>query len=420
MSIAGKSLDFDPPAAQNAGPMPALRAVGLRSWTARRLERLAPKLTYGRLRLVLPDGGRLEFAGVKPGVEATVVMHRWRALRRLALGGDIGFAEAYIDGDWSSPDIVAIIRLAAKNGSAFDAAMRGSRALRWIERLRHFSRSNSRLGSRTNILAHYDLGNDFYRRWLDASMMYSSAIWTSETPDLEAAQALRVNRIVERLGVERGQSVLEIGCGWGALANRLAEAGAGRVTALTLSPSQSAWARASARERGFADTVDVRLQDYRDVEGVYDRIVSIEMIEAVGEAWWPTYFATLRRSLKAGGRAVIQAITIAEDRFENYLRTPDFIQKHVFPGGLLPTKRVIAERAKQAGLTLVGAEWFAPSYALTLAEWRRRFEAEWDEIAKLGFDARFRRLWRYYLSYCEAGFAEGAIDVGLYTIERAS
>ncbi|NLH80307.1 MAG: class I SAM-dependent methyltransferase, partial [Phyllobacteriaceae bacterium] len=227
-----------------------------------------------------------------------------------------------------------------------------------------------------------------------------------------------LDRIAERLALEGGESVLEIGCGWGALAAHLAEGRAGRVTGLTLSPSQLAWARDVAAARGLADRVDLRLQDYRDVDETFDRIVSIEMFEAVGEAWWPTYFGTLARALKPGGRAVLQVISIAEDRYEDYRRDTDFIQKHVFPGGFLPSKSAFAAAVAAAGLRLEAAEHFGLSYAETLAEWRRRFHARWEEIAPLGFDERFRRLWDYYLAYCEAGFREGAIDVGLYTLEK--
>jgi cyclopropane-fatty-acyl-phospholipid synthase len=247
-------------------------------------------------------------------------------------------------------------------------------------------------------------------------MQYSSALWTEDTPDLEAAQALKLNRVVELLDLSGGESVLEIGCGWGSLATRLAETEGAGVTAITLSPAQLAFARARATSRGCDRRVDFRLLDYRDVSGRFDRVVSIEMLEAVGEARWPRYFQTVAKSLKAGGRAVLQTITIDEAYYEHYRRNPDFIQKHVFPGGFLPSKPALEAQIEQAGLRVVERQSFGSSYARTLAEWRTRFLSRWPEAAALGFDDRFRRLWDYYLAYCEAGFAEGTIDVTLLSI----
>jgi cyclopropane-fatty-acyl-phospholipid synthase len=401
-----------------AADVAALAGSKIRGIRARLFDRLLAGLTAGRMRVILPSGESFVRAGREPGPEATIRIRRWRMLARLLTGGDIGFAEAYVAGDWTSPDPVAVIRLAARNTEELRRAVRGSTPFRVVERLRHLLNRNSRRGSRRNIEAHYDLGNDFYRRWLDGTMLYSSALFDATTPTLEAAQARKLGRIAELLALGGGESVLEIGCGWGALAAHLAEAGAGRVTGITLSPSQLAWARDVAVGRGLDDRVDLRLQDYRDVEETFDRIVSIEMFEAVGEAWWPTYFGTIARALKPGGRAVLQVISIADDRFEDYRRDTDFIQKHVFPGGFLPSKSAFEAAVTAAGLRLEAAEHFGLSYAETLAEWRRRFHDRWEEIAPLGFDDRFRRLWDYYLAYCEAGFREEAIDVGLYTLTR--
>jgi cyclopropane-fatty-acyl-phospholipid synthase len=249
-------------------------------------------------------------------------------------------------------------------------------------------------------------------------MQYSSSLWSDATPDLEAAQSAKLKRIVDLLDLRGGDRILEIGCGWGELALRLAETKEVSVTGLTISPAQLGYARAAAAARAGGSRVDFRLQDYRDIEGRFDRIVSIEMIEAVGKVRWPLYFQKLSEALLPGGRIVLQAITIDEAFADGYRRNPDFIQTHIFPGGCLPTRSAIEAEAPRAGLRLTREERFGGSYARTLAEWRRRFHARWPDVARLGFDSRFRRLWDYYLAYCEAGFAEGAIDVGLMTLER--
>jgi cyclopropane-fatty-acyl-phospholipid synthase len=406
--IGDASVQWDPPAGD---PNPGRRL--------RRIEPLISGIRHGRLRVHLPNGRVLASSDGGAGLQALLVIERWRALRRLALGGDIGFAEAYIDGDWTSPDPVALLRLAARNVQPVTAASRGLAIVKLATRLRHLMRGNTRRGSRRNIMAHYDLGNDFYALWLDPAMQYSSAIWSAGTADLEAAQAAKLDAVVDWLALDGGERVLEIGCGWGALATRLAETKAAEVTALTLSPAQLDYARARAASSERGRGVDFRLQDYRDAQGRFDRIVSIEMIEAVGEARWPLYFGKLGDSLAPGGRIVLQAITIDEPLADGYRRNPDFIQTHVFPGGCLPTKSALKALIERAGLRLVRSQTFGASYARTLAEWRRRFHARWPEAELLGFDSRFRRLWDYYLAYCEAGFAEGAIDVGLMAIERA-
>jgi len=403
--------------AGSAEELPILgRGLDPRIWV---LARLLDRLRFGSLSVTLPTGRTFVRVGRDPGPEAGVVLHRWRALRRLFAGGDIGFAQAWIDGDWSSPDLTALIRLAARNLQALGGAQKGSAVSRLASRLRHLLNANTRRGSARNIVAHYDLGNDFFRLWLDDAMLYSSALWDGSTPTLEAAQSRKIERIRDLLQIEGGERILEIGCGWGALAVRLAQAGAAHVAGLTISPAQFDFARALPAARDSAAQLDFRLQDYRDVEGLYDRIVSIEMVEAVGQAWWPTYFGKIASSMKPGGRAVLQAITVADEHFDDYRRTVDFIQRYIFPGGCLPSKTALQQQFEQAGLRLVSHESFGLSYARTLAEWRRRFHASWPEVAALGFDDRFRRLWDYYLSYCAAGFLEGVTDVGLFCVEHA-
>lgn len=280
------------------------------------ITRLLNNIHRGRLRITLPGGGTIEKSGTSEGIDAILVLHNWRAIRRLFVNGDIGFAEGFIENDWSTPDLTALIRFAAQNRDAFTKSMRGSLPMRLINRLAHGLNANTRRGSRRNIEAHYDLGNEFYRQWLDPSMLYSSAIFDLMTPTLEAAQQRKLERIAEKLQLTGNKDVLEIGCGWGALAIHLATQHNANVTGITLSPSQLRWAENAAEKTDKADRIKLKLQDYRDVKGQFDNIVSVEMFEAVGEAYWPSYFGTLKRCLKPGGRAVLQIISIEENRFD--------------------------------------------------------------------------------------------------------
>lgn len=370
----------------------------------------------GRLTVETPTGRRWVYQGNEPGPDATVMLKRWRALRRL-MGGDIAFAEAYREGDWSSPDLVAFFTWVTANEQALTALWRGTSMVRLLDRLRHGLRGNSRAGSRRNIAAHYDLGNDFYAGWLDAGMNYSSALYETGEETLETAQAAKIARALNLLGLEREGRVLEIGSGWGAVIESVARAGH-HVTGITLSREQLRYASERVSSAGLGDHADLQLIDYRDVGGHYDAIVSIEMLEAVGEQYWQVYFERLAELLKPGGRAVLQVITITEDRFEAYRRRPDFIQRYIFPGGMLPTRSIIAARADDAGLRPVASEHFGASYALTLAVWRQRFLAAQVDNWCFGGDEKFRRLWEYYLAYCEAGFRVQALDVGFYVFER--
>lgn len=381
--------------------------------------RIMARLARGSLEVTTPEGLRLSHRAALPGPEASVVLHRWRAVRRLVLGGDIAFAEAYGDGDWSSPDLAKVVELAAVNGPDFEGRLTGTPLARLVNRLQHRRRPNSRSGSSRNIIAHYDLGNDFFSAWLDPGMSYSSGLYDTGSTTLDEAQRAKQDRAIALLDLRGGESVLEIGIGWGGLAERILAAHDGVLTGVTLSPSQLAHAQERLRQAGVASRAQLRLQDYRDVPGRFDRIVSIEMLEAVGEAYWPTYFRTLRERLNPGGVAVLQVITISEDRFAGYRRSADFIQRHIFPGGMLPSPSVLREQVAQAGLVMDHEETFGQSYARTLADWHERFIHALPDVARCGLDERFQRLWRYYLAYCEGGFRAGAIDVGFYRFRRA-
>lgn len=379
---------------------------------------LLKSVSVGRLAVTLPSGATLIAEGTTAGVFADIQLKRGRALRRLLLSGDIGFAEGYRDGDWATSDLKALLLWSQQNEQALAKLAQGSWLRRALQAAQHRLRANTRINSRRNIAAHYDLGNAFYARWLDAGMNYSSGLYRHADDTLETAQDAKLSRVIELLDLKGGERVLEIGCGWGGLAERLAEDASHRVTALTLSAAQLDYAGARFDSRGWCERVDLRQQDYRDAAGTFDRFVSIEMLEAVGEQYWPVYFDTVRKRLAPGGKAVLQVITIDGRCFAAYRQRPDFIQTHIFPGGMLPTREIIQKHAEQAGLTLLTSEMFGASYARTLSDWRERFHRAWPAIAALGFDERFRRLWTYYLAYCEAGFDSRVLDVGLYQLQR--
>ena len=380
-----------------------LRDVGHLARDTRLVFELLDNLHGGMLEIRLPDGSSRLFGEGEHGV--TLNVHDEAMFSQVLARGDIGLAEAYLDGHWDSPDVTGLLTLLTRNRDALKKAVYGSWRNLLAARLRHWLNRNSRAGSKRNIMAHYDLGNDFYRLWLDRSMSYSSALYRAvDDGELESAQRAKYRRLLRRLHAEPGQSVLEIGCGWGGFAEIAVQEGL-QVTGLTLSPAQLEWARKRVPE------ADLRLQDYRDTSERFDHIVSIEMFEAVGERWWPTYFRTIARALKPGGRAVIQSITIRDDLFAEYRKGTDFIQQYVFPGGMLPSRSAFRAAAAKQGLTVHGEYAFGKDYARTLAEWRHAFESNWPQIAALGFDEQFRRLWRMYLSYCEAGFLAGNIDV---------
>jgi cyclopropane-fatty-acyl-phospholipid synthase len=378
---------------------------------------MATKLQSGALTIELANGARHRIRGAAPGPEGHLRLHRERAIRRFITGGRLGFSEAYLDGDWDSDDLARLLELMSRNEQVYDDLDGGSLWRRIPARLQHLVRVNTRRGSRRNILAHYDLSNDFYRRWLDRSMTYSSAQFAHPDMTLEEAQQAKYRAIVERLELRPHHHLLEIGCGWGGFAEFVGREVGARVTAITISEAQHAHAAERIQAAGLSDRVDVRLLDYRDVADVYDRIASIEMFEAVGERYWPTYFGKLRSCLRPEGRATLQVITIADRYFQSYRKGVDFIQRHVFPGGMLPSPGVLQREIARAGLRPIAEVAFGLDYARTLAEWGRRFRGAWPDIVRLGFDHRFRRLWDYYLAYCETGFRVGYTDVRQITLE---
>ena len=372
--------------------------------------RILERIEFGSL-LLQHDDCEWLVRGSKPGPEAALqVRNPMRLLGKILMSGDIGFAESYMSGDWESPDLTELLLLLVHNEQALSAPSRSTSLVKWLNRLRHRMNRNSIRGSRRNIAAHYDLGNDFYRLWLDPSMTYSAALFDASEADLEWAQRRKYGRLLDLLDARPGHRVLEIGCGWGGFAIEAAKRGL-RVTGITLSREQLAFARRRVMEAGMRESVELRLQDYRQLTENFDHIVSIEMLEAVGEENWDAYAATLKRCLNPGGRAALQFITIDESAFEAYRRNPDFIQRYIFPGGMLPTLSGFRASVEKSGLRAVRADLFGEDYARTLSEWQRRFLEAGPEIERMGFGERFRRMWAYYLSYCEAGFRNGRIDL---------
>jgi cyclopropane-fatty-acyl-phospholipid synthase len=372
---------------------------------------IAERIAVGRLVLELPDGSVRTVASGTPGPCGHLRLHRLRAIRRFVTGGSLGFAEAYLDGDWDSDDLPQTLEVLALNDAAYAHEGRARGLTRLLARARHLLRANSRSGSRRNVLAHYDLGNEFFRRWLDPGMTYSSARFDGVDVDLGTAQQRKFESLVAVLDPPPDSHLLEIGCGWGGFAEYLATTRQARVTAITISDEQHAYAARRIHEAGLGERVEVRLQDYRDVDGRFDGIASIEMLEGVGERYWPVFFARLRDVVKPGGRIGIQAITIADHYFDAYRKGCDFIQRHVFPGGMLPSPAVLERETARAGLVETDRHTFGADYGRTLDEWNRRFQAAWSEVRELGFDDRFKRLWEYYLAYCAAGFKVGFTDV---------
>ena len=401
------------------------------TYSARLLFQVLSRLVKGRLTVTTPEGTRRVFAGPEAGPVADLEIRDWKAVGRMVRAADIGVAECWRDGLIATGDMTALLALCEANQSALEAVWYGNPVVAFLYRVAHWLRPNTRAGSRKNIHAHYDLGNDFYALWLDRTMTYSAGLFpglparngaarpgprprgegAGAAEELARAQEAKYERMLASLGVTADHHLLEIGCGWGGLALYAARTRGCRVTGITISRAQLAFAREAVAEAGLAPLVELRLQDYRDLDGQYDRIVSIEMIEAVGERWWPAYFRKLRDCLKPGGRACLQAITIDEAAFEGYRRSSDFIREYIFPGGMLASVERLSREARAAGLSVGEPFRFGPHYAQTLRRWRERLDAREREVRALGFDERFLAIWRFYLHYCEVGFDAGRTDV---------
>jgi cyclopropane-fatty-acyl-phospholipid synthase len=387
---------------------------------ARAVFRLLGQLRYGSLDVRLPDGAMAHFGTAGgDGPRAQIALRNWNACAAALKSGDIGFAETYMAGDWTTPDLATLLQVFTANRDAVEQVVYGSWWGALLYRARHAFNRNSRRGSKKNIHAHYDLGNEFYRLWLDPTMSYSSAWFEGDrSGDFIEAQRAKTRRALAACGVGRGDRVLEIGCGWGALAEVAAAERGALVTGVTLSTEQLDHAKARLAAAGL--DADLRLQDYRDIDDPpFDAIVSIEMFEAVGRRYWSGFFRAVRALLKPGGTACIQSITIRDDLFDRYLRSTDFIQQYIFPGGLLPSAREFTAAAAAAGLEVVEAFDFGTDYAETLRRWRERFLEQEGAVRGLGFDTRFMRLWEFYLAYCQAAFATGNTSVVQFTLRRS-
>ncbi|KIN72512.1 SAM-dependent methyltransferase [Sulfitobacter guttiformis] len=393
--------------AQNGLPRYFARVMGM-----------ASSLRYGRIDFILPDGRHFRAEGPNPGPVAELHVHNKDLFARLIREGDLGFCDAYLDGWWSTPDLQAFMDfIHADNEDIYDG-FPGMGLVRRYEQLRFWLQRNSKDQARKNISYHYDLGNDFYGLWLDETMSYSSAIFADPQESMEAAQIAKYKSMVDEMGVSAGDHVLEIGCGWGGFAEYAAAERGLKVTCLTISEEQFNYAVDRIEKAGLSDMVTFKLQDYRDEKGLYDGIASIEMFEAVGEQYWPVYFETVRERLKPGKTATFQIITVAHRRWKVYKRGVDFIQKYIFPGGMLPSPIVLREQIEKAGLAVENSIEFGKSYDITLRRWHETFNDKWEQIAEMGFDERFKRMWNFYLTSCAATFDSGNCDVTQITVRK--
>jgi cyclopropane-fatty-acyl-phospholipid synthase len=375
--------------------------------------------TAGSLTFVLPSRRELRIEGSAPGPDGVLIVRDFRFVSRVLASADIGLGEGFMAGEWETPDLRALLEALTANFDHLERLVRGNLFMRTLDAVAHALNRNSRRGARRNIHAHYDLGNAFYARWLDPGMTYSAARFEAPDQPLEKAQRHKYASLAHQIGLARGRHVLEIGCGWGGFAEFAAGEIGAKVTGITISRAQHEFARRRMFEKGLAELADIRLMDYREVEGQFDHVASIEMFEAVGEAYWPAYFAKVRDVLSPGGRAGLQIITIRDELFRAYRARSDFLRKYIFPGGMLPSEGRLREEIERAGLEWKAIARFGQNYAETLAQWAASFESAWEDIRGLGFDERFRRLWRFYLGYCEAGFRTARTDVVQISLARS-
>ena len=382
------------------------------------LERLMKGLDAGRIRFIFPDGREIECWGKQRGPNADIQFHSYAGIFRLAFGGYTGLGEGYLAADWSTTSLRSIFQFGITNQESLRKRLAGAAPVLLLRKFLRFTERNTQKGSKRNIAHHYDLGNAFYEEWLDPSMTYSSALFEPDVKDLQDAQHAKYRRIVDQLDIQPHHRVLEIGCGWGGFAEFAAKETGASVTGITISREQFEYATDRIARAGLKERVQIELIDYREVSGEFDRVVSIEMLEAVGEAYWPDYFRVVSNSLKDDGKAMIQVITVPNDRFENYRRKSDFIQRYIFPGGMLISPDEMTNQASETGLTLDDTYFFGSSYGHTLDLWQDRFTERWTEIEKQGFDDRFRRLWEYYLNYTSAGFHAVTINVGQFHLTK--
>ena len=379
---------------------------------------MAQGMNNGRVDFVMPDGRTFRADGKQPGHVAELRVHNPDLFARLIREGDLGFCDAYLDNWWSTPDLQAFMDLVhADNEDIYDG-FPGQGLVRMFEKLRFWMQRNHKSQARKNISYHYDLGNEFYGLWLDDTMTYSSALFETGQESHEAAQTAKYKSMVDQMGVKEGDHVLEIGCGWGGFAEYAAKERGLKVTGLTISQEQFNYARERIEKAGISDLVEFKLQDYRDEKGTYDGIASIEMFEAVGEKYWPIYFETVRERLKPGANATLQIITVDDRRWEIYKNSVDFIQKYIFPGGFLPSKQSLYDLSFNKGLTIEKYDSYGFHYSNTLKLWRDEFLNKWDQISKQGFDLNFKRMWNFYLSYCEAGFKSKNIDLIQFSLQN--
>ena len=376
------------------------------------------KIRYGKLTVQFPTGEERVFVGKEEDISANIKIHNYNFLNLIFKKGSVGFAEAYMNGYFSSTDLTNLLLLSHKNESYFLQSINTNLFFATFAKLKHFLNNNSKSQSKKNIKYHYDLGNKFYEKWLDQSMTYSSAIFDKKNTNLSDAQLNKYKKIAESLSLNENSKTLEIGCGWGGFSSYIAKNYKCKVDAITISKEQYDYTANKIQKEGLGEKVAVHFKDYREIDNMYSNIASIEMFEAVGKKYWNSYFNTIQNSLSENGKAALQIITINEDRAKNYQTKPDFIQQYIFPGGMLPTKEQLENSAKDVGLKCLEILSFGKSYAKTLNIWNSQFQHSWNDVAKFGFDNKFKRMWEYYFSYCETGFLSGSTDVSHFLIKK--